>query len=52
MTAATLSGWRDVFLASGITGLKSREVDSSTRRHRHNRSGHALASLGQRKQDH
>ena len=26
-TAATLSGWRDVFLANGLAGLKSREVD-------------------------
>jgi hypothetical protein len=28
VTAATLSEWRDVFLASGITGMKSRELDS------------------------
>lgn len=27
VTAATLSEWRDVFLANGIAGLKSREVD-------------------------
>lgn len=27
VTAATLSEWREVFLASGIAGLKSREVD-------------------------
>ena len=27
VTAATLSGWRDVFLANGLLGLKSREVD-------------------------
>jgi len=27
VTAATLSGWRDAFLASGEAGLKSREVD-------------------------
>lgn len=27
VTAATLSGWRDRFLANGLAGLKSREVD-------------------------
>jgi len=27
VTAATLSEWREVFLASGIAGLKSREID-------------------------
>jgi transposase len=27
VTAATISGWRDVFLASGEAGLKSRETD-------------------------
>jgi transposase len=27
VTAATLSEWRDVFLANGLAGLKSREVD-------------------------
>jgi transposase-like protein len=27
VNAATLSGWRDVFLESGLAGLKSREVD-------------------------
>jgi len=27
VTAATLSEWRDTFLANGIVGLKSREVD-------------------------
>jgi len=27
VTAATLSGWRDDFLASGQAGLKRREVD-------------------------
>jgi len=27
VTAATLSQWREVFLASGLAGLKSREVD-------------------------
>ena len=28
VNAATLSGWRDVFLENGLAGLKSREVDS------------------------
>ena len=28
VTAATLSGWRDQFLASGIAGLKARETDA------------------------
>jgi hypothetical protein len=28
VTAATLSEWRDTFLAHGIVGLKSREADS------------------------
>lgn len=28
VTAATISAWRDAFLAGGETGLKSREVDS------------------------
>ena len=28
VNAATLSSWREVFLASGLTGLKSRELDS------------------------
>lgn len=28
VTAATMSAWRDVFLAAGETSLKSREVDS------------------------
>lgn len=28
VNAATLSSWREVFLASGIAGLKSREVDA------------------------
>lgn len=27
VTAATLSSWREVFLANGLAGLKSREVD-------------------------
>jgi hypothetical protein len=27
VTAATLSEWRDTFLANGLAGLKSREVD-------------------------
>ena len=27
VTAATLSEWRDVFLANAVAGLKSREVD-------------------------
>jgi hypothetical protein len=27
VTAATISGWRDVFLATGEAGLKSRETD-------------------------
>jgi transposase-like protein len=27
VNAATLSSWREVFLASGLSGLKSREVD-------------------------
>jgi len=27
VTAATLSEWREVFLANGVAGLKSREVD-------------------------
>jgi transposase len=27
VTASTLSEWREVFLASGLAGLKSREVD-------------------------
>jgi hypothetical protein len=27
VTAATISGWRDVFLAGGEAGLKSRETD-------------------------
>jgi transposase len=27
VTAATLSEWRDIFLANGIAGLKSREID-------------------------
>ena len=27
VTAATLSGWRDQFLASGIAGLKARETE-------------------------
>jgi hypothetical protein len=27
VTAATLSEWREVFLANGLAGLKSREVD-------------------------
>jgi transposase len=27
VNAATLSSWRDAFLASGLAGLKSREVD-------------------------
>jgi transposase len=29
VTAATISGWRDVFLASGEAGLKSRETDAT-----------------------
>lgn len=28
VNAATLSGWRDVFLENGLAGLRSREVDS------------------------
>lgn len=28
VNAAALSSWREVFLASGLAGLKSREVDS------------------------
>jgi hypothetical protein len=28
VNAATLSGWRDIFLENGLAGLKSREVDS------------------------
>jgi transposase len=28
VNAATLSSWREVFLASGLSGLKSREVDA------------------------
>jgi transposase len=28
VNAATLSGWRDVFLENGLAGLKSREVDA------------------------
>jgi hypothetical protein len=28
VNAATLSSWRDVFLANGLAGLKSREVDA------------------------
>ena len=27
VTAATLSGWREQFLASGLAGLKARETD-------------------------
>ena len=27
VNAATLSGWRDIFLENGLAGLKSREVD-------------------------
>ena len=29
VTAATISGWRDVFLAGGEAGLKSRETDAT-----------------------
>ena len=28
VNATTLSSWRDVFLANGLAGLKSREVDA------------------------
>ena len=28
VNAATLSSWRDVFLANGLAGLKSREIDA------------------------
>jgi hypothetical protein len=28
VNAATLSGWRDIFLENGLAGLKSREVDA------------------------
>lgn len=28
VNAATLSGWRDIFLENGLAGLKSREVDT------------------------
>jgi hypothetical protein len=27
--AATLAGWKDAFLGAGLSGLKSREPDSS-----------------------
>ena len=32
VTASTLSEWRDIFLANGIAGLKSREVDGRDER--------------------
>lgn len=32
LNAATLSSWREVFLANGLAGLKSRETDPETKR--------------------